>query len=119
MGELCGRIADPGAYLPRGDNFTEPLFKWSARAVFLLVDALRAERDSLAAQLAGAEAESKRQNAELSAALSGSKSVLDWISEQDDRLNPSADGTPAHHIISGALMAIHRAQRQIGEEPAK
>lgn len=31
--EIRTRIADPGHFLPRGDDYTEPITSWSARAV--------------------------------------------------------------------------------------
>jgi hypothetical protein len=34
------RISDPGAFTPRGDDYTEPIPAWSARAVLLYVDAV-------------------------------------------------------------------------------
>jgi hypothetical protein len=33
LAEICRRIADPGSYLSRGDEYREPIFNWSARAV--------------------------------------------------------------------------------------
>lgn len=31
-------IYDPGAIVPRGDNYREPLYQWQARAVTYVVD---------------------------------------------------------------------------------
>lgn len=36
--EVLTRQADPGSYLPRGDNHQEPLWTWEARAVALMRD---------------------------------------------------------------------------------
>lgn len=37
--ELVRAIADPGSFLPRGDNYSEPITSWSARAVRALLGA--------------------------------------------------------------------------------
>lgn len=30
---ICLAVSDPGAFLKRGDDYTEPIYRWSARAV--------------------------------------------------------------------------------------
>jgi hypothetical protein len=40
LAQIRLRISDPGAFLPRGDNYTEPVPAWSARAVMAYVNAV-------------------------------------------------------------------------------
>lgn len=38
---ITAAIADPGAFVPRGDDYTEPIPSWGARAVMSLLEPAR------------------------------------------------------------------------------
>lgn len=84
--QICHRIADPGQYTPRGDNYNEPIPLWGARAVAMLFDEERArlakavESASITIQGNGAEMDMLRGH------LREAKRVNDALRAERDQL---------------------------------
>jgi hypothetical protein len=57
-------ISDPGSLVKRGGNYSEPVTRWSARAVMTIVGAILAEKDAEIARLQAQVTEFAAQGAD-------------------------------------------------------
>lgn len=113
---LVDRIAfviyDPGAIVPRGDNYGEPLYRWQARAIQYVLD------EQLAAATAGCELAIDGLHGEAAA-------MRQMIRDRDGQLaqlraesatewGVRADGCVTRHTDEATAWASVREQRTAG-----